>query len=312
MKPVKVNNEIIKISNSEFAKALDLEIAYDGRGEVSLQSISVSRPGLQLAGYLKHFDATRIQVLGHAEHEFLKEMKPEKRESVIDAVFKKNPPCFIITRGLDYPDEMIAAAQKYSCPLFKSTKVTTNLINDLSIYQNELLAPTEVMHGVLVDVFGVGILITGKSGVGKSEIALELVNRGHRLIADDSVIIKNINEQLIGKSPEKIRYYMEIRGIGIINIQRMFGPGAVRPDKGVDIIAELSPWLQGQTYDRIGINEQYEEVLGINVQKVVIPVTPGRNIPIVLETAARKFRLRQEGYDPAADLMKNVFGSEEE
>ena len=227
---------------------------------------------------------------------------------MIEALFERDIPCLIIARGLEFTEEIIEGAKKYNCPLFGSPKITTVLINDITIYQSEILAPTEVMHGVLVDVFGVGILITGKSGVGKSEIALELVNRGHRLIADDSLINKKINDQLIGKSPEKIRYYMEIRGIGIINIQRMFGPGSVRPDKGVDIIAELSPWEQGKNYDRIGINEQYEEILGINIQKVVIPVTPGRNIPIVLETAARKFRLKQEGYDPAADLMQSVFG----
>lgn len=309
MKPTKVNGEAIKLSMNEFARALDLEIAYEGRGEICLRSISVSRPGLQMTGYLKHFDSTRIQVVGHAECEYFKELAKEKRMPVIDAIMSKNIPCMIIARGLDFSPETREAAKKYGVPLFKSPKITTVLVNDITIYQSELLAPTEVVHGVLVDVFGVGILIMGKSGVGKSEIALELVSRGHRLIADDSVIIKNLNDQLIGKSPEKIRYYMEIRGIGIINIQRMFGPGAVRPDKGVDIIAELSQWEQGKTYDRIGVNEQYDEVLGINVQKVVIPVTPGRNIPIVLETAARKFRLKQEGYDPASDLMQSVFGS---
>ncbi len=308
MKPTKVANDIVKVSVAEFARSLELEVVFEGRGEVPLQSISVSRPGLQLSGYLKHFDATRIQVLGHAETEYLRELGKEKRLSMIEALFERDIPCLIIARGLEFTEEIIEGAKKYNCPLFGSPKITTVLINDITIYQSEILAPTEVMHGVLVDVFGVGILITGKSGVGKSEIALELVNRGHRLIADDSVIIKNINDQLIGKSPEKIRYYMEIRGIGIINIQRMFGPGSVRPDKGVDIIAELSPWEQGKNYDRIGINEQYEEILGINIQKVVIPVTPGRNIPIVLETAARKFRLKQEGYDPAADLMRSVFG----
>ena len=312
MKPTKVANDIVTVSVAEFARALDLEVVFEGRGEVPLQSISVSRPGLQLSGYLKHFDATRIQVLGHAETEYLRELGKEKRLSMIEALFERDIPCLIIARGLEFSEEIIEDAKKYNCPLFGSPKITTVLINDVTIYQSEILAPTEVMHGVLVDVFGVGILITGKSGVGKSEIALELVNRGHRLIADDSVIIKNINDQLVGKSPEKIRYYMEIRGIGIINIQRMFGPGAVRPDKGVDIIAELSPWEQGKNYDRIGINEQYEEILGINIQKVVIPVTPGRNIPIVLETAARKFRLKQEGYDPASDLMQSVFGAGDE
>ncbi|MBQ7643291.1 MAG: HPr(Ser) kinase/phosphatase, partial [Clostridia bacterium] len=197
---------------------------------------------------------------------------------------------------------------KYGCPLFRSGKITTVLINEITIYQNELLAPTKVVHGVLLDIFGIGTLITGRSGVGKSEIALELVNRGHRLVADDSVILKNINDQIIGKAPERIRYYMEIRGIGIINVQQMFGPGAIRPEKRVDIIVELSPWAEGNTYDRIGYEENYEEVLGIQKPKIVVPVSPGRNIPVILETAARKYRLKQAGFDASTDLMKSVFG----
>ena len=166
MKPTKVNTEVIKISVSEFARALDLEVVFGGRGEVPLQSISVSRPGLQLSGYLKHFDSTRIQVLGHAEYEYMRELNREKRLTMIDALFGKNIPCLIIARGLEFTADTLEAAKKYNCPLFRSSKITTVLINDITIYQSELLAPTEVMHGVLVDVFGVGILITGKSGVG--------------------------------------------------------------------------------------------------------------------------------------------------
>ena len=217
----------------------------------------------------------------------------------------------IFARGLAVPENLRKYAEKYNCPLLRSKMVTTTLINEITIYQNDLLAPTEVVHGVLVDVFGVGILIKGRSGVGKSEIALELVNRGHRLVADDSVVLKNKNDQIFGKSPEKIRYFMEIRGIGIINVQQMFGPGAIRPEKTVDIIAELSPWAEGNTYDRIGYEENYEDVLGINKLKIVVPVSPGRNIPVVLETAARKYRLKQAGYDASADLMKAVFGEQE-
>lgn len=308
MKNKTVTAQYESVSVKSFAKALDLEIVYEGRGEVKLSSISVSRPGLLLSGYYDHFDNSRIEVLGHAEHEYVAALCEERRNSVMEELFKRDIPCLIISRNLDFMPETIKFAQKYSCPLFRSSKVTTVLINDLTIYQSELLAPTEVVHGVLMDVFGIGILITGKSGVGKSEIALELINRGHRLVADDSVIIKNINDQLIGKSPEKIRYFMEIRGIGIINIQQMFGPGSIRPSESIDIIAELSPWEEGKTYDRIGTEDSYEPILGIDTLKVVIPVTPGRNIPVVLETAARKYRLKQAGYDPAKALMESVFG----
>ncbi len=300
------------VSVKSFAKELELEIVYEGRGDMKLQSISVSRPGLFLSGYSDHFDNTRIEVMGHAESEYVKGLTEATRIKVLEKLFKSDIPCLIISRDLDFTPETYKLAEKYGCPLLRSSKVTTVLINDISIYQSELLAPTEVVHGVLMDVFGVGILLMGKSGVGKSEIALELISRGHRLVADDSVIIKNINDQLIGKAPEKIRYFMEIRGIGIINIQQMFGPGSIRPNEAIDIIAELSPWEEGKNYDRIGTTDTYENMLGIDTLKVVIPVTPGRNIPVVLETAARKYRLKQAGFDPAKDLMERVFGTVDE
>ena len=308
MKGRKVSEEVVTVSVEEFSKELELEIVSRGRGEFILSSISVSRPGLQLAGYFMHFDRTRVQVIGNAENEYLASMSPEKRYQAIENLLKRDIPCLIIARDIPIMDEVKALCEKYACPLFHSKKITTVLLNDIAAYKSEVLAPTQVMHGVLVDVFGIGILIVGKSGVGKSEIALDLVNRGHRLVADDSVIIKNINDKLIGKSPRNIRYYMEIRGLGIINVQQMFGPGAITPSKTIEIIAELSPWEQGKGYERIGTEDEYEEILGEKILKVKIPVTPGRNIPIVLETAARKFRLKQAGYDAAADLMKSIFG----
>ncbi len=304
-------DNIAVISVKDFAKALNLEVEYEGRGEVSLQTISISRPGLQLTGYFKHFDHKRVQVIGNAEYEYIRSAPKTAMNENLENLFSRDIPCMIFARGLDVSDNLRKYAEKYKCPLFRSDMVTTTLINELTIFQNDILAPTKVVHGVLVDVFGVGILIIGRSGVGKSEIALELVNRGHRLVADDSVILKNKNDQIFGKSPEKIRYFMEIRGIGIINVQQMFGPGAIRPEKTVDIIAELSPWAEGNTYDRIGYEENYEDVLGINKLKIVVPVSPGRNIPVVLETAARKYRLKQAGYDASADLMKAVFGEQD-
>lgn len=309
MKGRQINNEEVRVSVESFASELDLEIVSKGRGEIVLKSISVSRPGLQLSGYFVHFDKSRVQVIGNAENEYLSSMTPEKRYASLEDLIKRGIPCLIVARGINIFPETKELCEKYDCPLFHSQKITTVLINDVVTYKSEALAPTHVSHGVLVDVFGIGILIVGKSGVGKSEIALDLVNRGHRLVADDSVIIKNINDKLIGKSPKNIRYFMEIRGLGIINIQQMFGPGAISPSKTIDIIAELSPWEAGKGYERIGTEENYEEILGEKILKVTIPVTPGRNIPIVLETAARKFRLKQAGYDAAADLMNSVFGN---
>ena len=215
MKNRVITTPTAEVSVKDFAKNLELTVAYEGRGTVKLQSISVSRPGLFLSGYTEHFDDTRVEVIGHAESEYLRGMDDKKRYKQVDKLFGTRLPCLIISRGLDFVPEIYDLAQKYGCPLFRSDKVTTVLINDITAYQSELLAPTEVVHGVLMDVFGIGILIIGKSGLGKSEIALELISRGHRLVSDDSVIVKNINDQLIGKSPEKTRYYMEIRGIGI-------------------------------------------------------------------------------------------------
>ena len=309
MKGRQIENAEVKVSVEGFAKELELEVISRGRGEFVLKSISVSRPGLQLSGYFVHFDKTRVQVIGNAENEYLVGLSKEKRYVALENLIKRDIPCLIFTRGMDVLEEAKELCEKYACPLLRSNKITTVLLNDITAYKSEALAPTHIAHGVLVDVFGVGILVVGKSGVGKSEIALDLVNRGHRLVADDSVVIKNINDKLIGKSPRNIRYFMEIRGLGIINVQQMFGPGAILPSKSIDIVAELAPWENGKGYERIGTEEVYEEILGEKILKVTIPVTPGRNIPIVLETAARKFRLKQAGYDAAADLMNSVFGS---
>ena len=311
MKVRKVKEEVVRVSVNDFAKELDLKVVSKGRGEIVLSSISVSRPGLQLTGYFVHFDSGRVQVIGNAENEYLKGMTTENRYQALENLISRAIPCLIVARGLEIFPEVVELCEKHDCPLFSSSKITTVLINDVTAYKSEVLAPTQIAHGVFVDVFGIGILITGKSGVGKSEIALDLVNRGHRLVADDSVIIKNINDKLIGKSPVNIRYFMEIRGIGIINVQQMFGPGAISPSKTIDIIAELSPWEHGKGYERIGNEDVYEEILGEKVLKLNIPVTPGRNIPIVLETAARQFRLKQAGYDAASDLINSVFGTNE-
>lgn len=311
MKGRQIEKEFVKVSVESFAKELELEVVSRGRGELILRSVNVSRPGLQLAGYFVHFDKTRVQVIGNVENEFLVGLSKEKRYVALENLIKRDIPCLIITRGIEVMPEIKELCEKYNCPLFSSQKVTTVLINEITTYKSEALAPTQVMHGELIDVFGIGILIVGESGVGKSEIALDLVTRGHRLVADDSVIIKNINDKLIGKSPRNIRYFMEIRGLGIINVRQMFGPGAISPSKTIDIIAELSPWETGKGYERIGNEEVFEEILGEKILKVTIPVTPGRNIPIVLETAARQFRLKQAGYDAATDLMNSVFGKQE-
>lgn len=293
----------------EFAKNLELEILVRGRDFVTLDTINVSRPGLQLAGFFKYFDASRVLVLGNAEDEFMKTFTKEKASERYSKLFSYSAlPCVVISRGLDAPETLIEQAKAHNCPVLRSKKVTTTLINEISIYLNRLLAPTISIHGVLLDVFGVGILITGHSGVGKSETAMELIKRGHRLVADDSVIVSKVSEKLIGTSPETIRYFMEIRGIGIINVKNMYGSGSVLNEKDIELVMELEDWQANKDYDRIGNENITENILGVELAKHLIPIKPGRNLAIIIEVAARNYRLEQMGYDAAEELINRTFG----
>lgn len=302
-----LSGNVETVGVEQFANALNLEIIYRGRENITLNEISVNRPGIQLTGYFKHFDRDRVQLIGNAEHEYLTTLPKSKQEEVLNELFKRDVPCMIVANDLPVPESIVKCAKKYNCPLFSSKQVTTVLSHELTIYQSDLLAPTLIVHGVLVEVFGVGVLITGHTGIGKSETALELITRGHRLVADDSVIIKNMGDSLVGKSPENIRYFMEVRGIGIINVQTMYGPGAIRPEKTVDMVVELVKWTDGADYERLGDVKLLKEVLGIEKPKIIIPVSPGRNIPVIIETAARKYRLDQTGYDATAELIARTF-----
>ena len=281
-------NEQETILLESFCSALDLEIVFAGRGRVMLSSYSVTRPGLQLAGYFKYFDATRIMVLGNAEYEFLRDLSPEtRRERIRTLLSYKEIPCIILSRDLPALQEIIEEARLTGLPILRTDKVTTALMNDLFFYLNKKLAPSTTVHGVLMDVSGVGILITGHSGVGKSETAMELIKRGHRLVADDSVIIKRVADSLIGSSPELIRYFMELRGIGIINIKNMYGSGSILNEKEIELVMELENWDEGKEYDRLGDGTLYETILDRKVMKHIIPVKPGRNLSIIIEVAKR-------------------------
>ena len=295
------------ITVEEFSKKLQLEVVSSGRGEFQLSSISVSRPGLQLAGYFEHFASERVQVIGNAEHEFLRCLPQKAKEQALDQLFKRELPCLIVARNLEIDDELIEYAEKYDCPIFRSKAVTTVLIHDLMAYLSDLFAPTASMHGVLLDISGVGVLITGNAGIGKSETALDLISRGHRLVADDTVLLKNSNGKIMGTCPTKIQYFLEVRGVGIINVKSMFGSSAVLPEKSVELIAELVPWDQMRDYDRLGDEKTCIDILGVQTQKLLIPVSPGRNIPIIIETAARKFRLEQLGYSAIDELVNSTF-----
>ena len=292
-----------------FAKDLGFEVIYEGRKTLTLASMSVERPGLQLAGFFDYFDTRRILVFGLAEYEYLQTFSSEERKQKFVALFSAGEvPCVILSRNLPAMDELIEAVQLVKCPVLRSNKVTTDLMSDLYIYLNRQLAPTTSEHGVLMEVFGVGILLTGKSGVGKSETAIELIKRGHRLVADDSVIIKQIANELYGTCPDRIRYFMELRGVGIINVKSMYGSGSILDEKKIELVAEMEDLIAGKEYDRIGDKGDYAEYLGVRVPKLTIPVTPGRNLAIVLEVAARHQRLKNMGYDASQELIERSLG----
>ncbi len=294
----------------KLAYDLHLEIVYTGRGVVTLASMSVERPGLQLAGgFFHYFDSRRIIVIGLAEYEYLRTLSSEERRQKITELFTHGEiPCIMLSRDLPALPELIEKAKEYGCPIFRSTKITTDLMSDLFIYLNRILAPSVSEHGVLMEVFGVGILLTGKSGVGKSETAMELIKRGHRLIADDNVIIKEIANKLYGTAPDIIRYFMELRGIGIINVKSMYGSGSVLDEKEIQLIIQLENWQQGKEYDRVGDEMSSTSYFDIKVPKLTIPVSPGRNLAIIIEVAARNFRLKSMGYDASEELITRSIG----
>ncbi len=293
----------------KFASDLGLEMLYAGRGIIKLTSISVDRPGLRMAGFYSYFDTQRIMIIGLTEHEYLHSFSAEERKAKIEKLFECGEiPCIIFSRDLPVMPEFTECARKSGTPLFRSCKMTTSVMADLFVYLNRILAPEMTMHGVLMDVFGVGILITGHSGVGKSETAMELIKRGHRLVADDSVLIKRVENELVGTAPERIRYFMELRGIGIINVKNMYGSGSILDEKQVELVVELEHWVQGKEYDRISGESQTEDILGIKIPKLIVPISPGRNLSILIEVAARNHRLRNMGYDAAQELIQRTIG----
>ncbi len=293
----------------KFASDLNLEMLYAGRGIITLTSISVDRPGLRLTGFFSFFESQRIMLVGLTEHEYMRSFSSEARQEMISKLFSCGEiPCVIFARDLPVLPEFMDCARATGTPIFRTGKMTTNIMADLCLYLSRLLAPMTTVHGVLMDVFGAGILLTGQSGVGKSETAMELIKRGHRLVADDSVLIKKIESELVGTAPERIRYFMELRGIGIINVKNMYGSGSVLGEKEVELVMELEHWKQGKEYDRIGGEGGVEEILGVRVPKLTVPVSPGRNLAILIEVAARNHRLKSMGYDAAQELIQRTIG----
>ena len=284
----------------KIADEFKLETIYvpEGWEKILIKSPDVSRPGLALGG---------IQLVGNAESEYLGFATHEEREEKLDALFAKEIPALIVTTSLPVFDEMLRAAEKYSVPLFrtaqKSSEFQAALIASLNIY----LAPRITRHGVLVEVYGEGILMLGESGVGKSETAIELVKRGHRFIADDAVEIKKVSAKtLVGSSPEIIRHFIELRGIGIVDVRRLFGMGAVKETEKIDMVIKLEQWDKNKVYDRLGLEQETTNILGIEVPTTTIPVRPGRNLAIILEIAAMNNRQKKMGYNTAEEFNKRM------
>ena len=296
------------INFDTFTSALELEVIFGGeRKGIDVTTSDLNRPGLQFTGYFEFFAYDRLQVIGKAEMNYLLNLEPDIRRERLEQYMSQPMPGIIICRNMQYPLELLEAAQKTGIPLFRSRMVTTKFSQNAITFINRYLAPIVTRHGVLMDVFGVGVMITGESGVGKSECALELVKRGHRLVADDVVEIRKVSDnRLSGESPDTVRHFIEVRGVGLINIKNMFGVGAVINSKSIDLVAHLELWNDAKEYDRLGLNEEFVTILGVKLQRLTIPVRPGRNLAIILEVAASNFRLKSMGYHAAQELDERL------
>ena len=288
-----------------FQENLDLECLYpSGSDHLRIKTPEIVRPGLQLSGFYQYFDPDHIQVLGMMEMTYLRQMSSEKCSEVLKTFFSHAIPCFVVCRGLDVMPEMLSAAKSCEIPLYRTQQITTRFCARATNYLNQCLAPHEERHGVLVDVYGIGVLLIGRSGIGKSEAALELVKRGHQLVADDLVDICRITEtRLIGTSPKQLRHYMEVRGIGLIDVQALFGVGAVTNTRTIDLVIELKSWEEVQDYDRLGLAEKTLKILGVEVPWQIVPVAPGRNLAIVVEVSARNLSLKRMGFNSAKQFL---------
>ena len=275
--------------------------------EIMITSPEVSRPGLALTGFMEIFEPFRIQIIGRAEYQYLCELSPEKRHSRLEKFFEKQPIAVIVTSAIEIDDDMKRLAKQNEIPLLRTIERTSAFMAALIASLNTQLAPRITRHGVLVEVYGEGMLILGDSGIGKSETAIELVKRGHRLVADDAVEIKRVSAKtLVGTAPDLIRYYIELRGIGIVDVRRLFGMGSVKATERIDLVVNLERWDPEKVYDRFGLDEEKMNILGIDVPSITIPVHPGRNMAIILEVAAMNNRQKKLGYNTAEEFNKRL------
>ncbi len=275
--------------------------------EIMISNSHVNRLGLPLVGFYDHFEKSRIQLIGNAEHMYLEKMAEDERNARMEELMSREPACVIFASGLSVPDSIKALAERYEVPLLRAAQSTSELLAAMIASLNVYLAPRLTRHGVLVEVYGEGVLLLGHSGIGKSETAIELVKRGHRLIADDAVEIKRVSSKtLVGEAPEIIRHYVELRGIGIVDVRRLFGMGSVGMTAKIDLVINLENWEQGKMYDRLGLENETVDILGIKIPSLTIPVCPGRNLAIILEIAAMNHRQKKMGYNTAEEFNKRL------
>ena len=298
------------VALSKVIKAHSLETIYmpdKPESELVIRSQDVNRPGLMFAGYEKYFDPLRVEFVGLAEMSYLEVLDEKTQRERVELFFSLKPPVVIITRNIDILPVMVEMAEKYEVPLLRTAEPTSGIMATLISYLNTELAERITRHGVMVEVYGEGILIVGDSGVGKSETAVELIKRGHRLIADDAVEIKRVSSKtLVGSAPDNIRHFMELRGIGIVKARNIFGIGAVKLTEKIDMVIQLEQWDSSKAYDRLGLEDEYFTILGIKIPATVVPVKPGRNLAIIIEIAAMNNRQKRMGYNAARELMQQL------
>jgi len=300
---------MFSVKLSEIIKTLKLEKLYctEEMLETEIDCADVNRPSLQLTGFFDYFNPKRIQIIGKVEMTYLDKLDEPERKKRVEALFSKGVPAAIVTREMEPYPEMFELSEKYGVPLLRSNDSTSRFMGELIKNLNVWLAPRITRHGVLVEVYGEGLLLLGESGVGKSEAAIELLKRGHRLVADDAVEIKKVSDStLVGTSPEIIRHFIELRGIGIVNVRNIFGIGAVKETENINLVVNLEPWQQGVEYERLGLDNGHTEILDIKIPSITIPVKQGRNLAVILEVAAMNNRQKRMGFNAAQELNQRL------
>lgn len=302
-----MEKEVFTVNLEKVIREMKLDRLYYPNKEVLIDTADLNRPGLQITGFFDYFDPSRIQVFGMVENTYLAGLSSEVRYNSLKRLFEKQISAVILTRNSNASAEMLKLAEEFETPMLRTSQPTSSFTSSLNAYLNVELAPRITRHGVLVEVYGQGVLILGESGVGKSETAVELIKRGHRLVADDAVEIKKVSSKsLIGVSPDIIRHFIEIRGIGIVDVKNIFGMGAVKESEKIDMIIHLEAWEKGKQYDRLGLVDEYTNILGLDIPSLTIPVKPGRNLAVIFEVAAMNNRQKRMGYNAAEELNRRL------